>query len=91
MFDIGEFDIGDMPGFDEDGGGGVKGIRIAIDRGGTFTDCVGNSGSGRMEDDIVWFFFVSFAPFLLSLLKSTVPSYLSITTRILAKETQLGY
>ena len=30
-----------------------KGIRIAIDRGGTFTDCVGNPGSGRMEDDII--------------------------------------
>ncbi|KAJ5338778.1 hypothetical protein N7452_005506 [Penicillium brevicompactum] len=30
-----------------------KGIRIAIDRGGTFTDCVGNPGSGRLEDDIV--------------------------------------
>ena len=30
-----------------------KGIRIAIDRGGTFTDCVGNSGTGRMEDDII--------------------------------------
>ncbi|RMZ76553.1 hypothetical protein DV737_g4754, partial [Chaetothyriales sp. CBS 132003] len=31
----------------------VKGIRIAIDRGGTFTDCVGNPGTGRMEDDII--------------------------------------
>ncbi|KAF1983548.1 hypothetical protein K402DRAFT_465916 [Aulographum hederae CBS 113979] len=30
-----------------------KGIRIAIDRGGTFTDCVGNPGSGRMEDDVL--------------------------------------
>ena len=30
-----------------------KGIRIAIDRGGTFTDCVGNSGTGKMEDDII--------------------------------------
>ena len=30
-----------------------RGIRIAIDRGGTFTDCVGNPGSGRMEDDII--------------------------------------
>ncbi|KAK2750675.1 hypothetical protein FQN57_002748 [Myotisia sp. PD_48] len=30
-----------------------NGIRIAIDRGGTFTDCVGNPGTGRMEDDIV--------------------------------------
>ncbi|OQO11451.1 Uncharacterized protein B0A48_03178 [Cryoendolithus antarcticus] len=29
------------------------GIRIAIDRGGTFTDCVGNPGSGRMEDDVI--------------------------------------
>ena len=29
------------------------GIRIAIDRGGTFTDCVGNPGTGRMEDDVV--------------------------------------
>lgn len=28
-------------------------IRIAIDRGGTFTDCVGNPGSGKMEDDVV--------------------------------------
>ena len=30
-----------------------RGIRIAIDRGGTFTDCVGNPGSGNMEDDVV--------------------------------------
>ncbi|KAL9108578.1 MAG: hypothetical protein Q9227_006664 [Pyrenula ochraceoflavens] len=30
-----------------------RGIRIAIDRGGTFTDCVGNPGSGNMKDDIV--------------------------------------
>ncbi|KAL6714723.1 hypothetical protein ACLMJK_008148 [Lecanora helva] len=30
-----------------------RGIRIAIDRGGTFTDCVGNPGSGKMEDDII--------------------------------------
>ncbi|KAI9762542.1 MAG: hypothetical protein M4579_000345 [Chaenotheca gracillima] len=30
-----------------------RGIRIAIDRGGTFTDCVGNSGSGKMKDDIL--------------------------------------
>ena len=30
-----------------------RGIRIAIDRGGTFTDCVGNPGSGKMEDDVV--------------------------------------
>lgn len=33
--------------------GTPKGIRIAIDRGGTFTDCVGNSGSGKIEDDII--------------------------------------
>ncbi|KAJ9226833.1 hypothetical protein DTO027B5_2049 [Paecilomyces variotii] len=30
-----------------------RGIRIAIDRGGTFTDCIGNSGSGKLEDDVV--------------------------------------
>ncbi|EXJ60174.1 5-oxoprolinase (ATP-hydrolysing) [Cladophialophora yegresii CBS 114405] len=36
-----------------DAGRGEGGIRIAIDRGGTFTDCVGNPGTGRMEDDIV--------------------------------------
>ncbi|KAJ5733358.1 hypothetical protein N7493_002144 [Penicillium malachiteum] len=30
-----------------------KGISIAIDRGGTFTDCVGNPGTGKLEDDIV--------------------------------------
>ncbi|KAJ5946242.1 hypothetical protein N7454_003081 [Penicillium verhagenii] len=30
-----------------------NGIRIAIDRGGTFTDCIGNPGSGRLEDDVV--------------------------------------
>ncbi|KAK0515252.1 hypothetical protein JMJ35_002631 [Cladonia borealis] len=30
-----------------------RGIRIAIDRGGTFTDCVGNPGSGKMQDDII--------------------------------------
>ncbi|OAX82643.1 hypothetical protein ACJ72_03005 [Emergomyces africanus] len=29
------------------------GIRISIDRGGTFTDCVGNPGTGKPEDDIV--------------------------------------
>ncbi|RKP30958.1 Hydantoinase B multi-domain protein [Metschnikowia bicuspidata] len=29
------------------------GFRIAIDRGGTFTDCVGNPGTGKQEDDIV--------------------------------------
>ncbi|SCU82279.1 LAME_0C00452g1_1 [Lachancea meyersii CBS 8951] len=28
-------------------------IRIAIDRGGTFTDCIGNPGSGNSEDDVV--------------------------------------
>ncbi|KAF2760076.1 hypothetical protein EJ05DRAFT_462125 [Pseudovirgaria hyperparasitica] len=33
--------------------GSMRGIRIAIDRGGTFTDCVGNPGSGRMEDDVL--------------------------------------
>ncbi|KAB8346350.1 hypothetical protein FH972_023394 [Carpinus fangiana] len=32
---------------------GSRGIRVAIDRGGTFTDCVGNPGTGRMEDDVV--------------------------------------
>ncbi|KAI9818315.1 MAG: hypothetical protein M1832_004433 [Thelocarpon impressellum] len=32
---------------------GNGGIRIAIDRGGTFTDCVGNPGTGKMEDDVV--------------------------------------
>ncbi|KAJ5102878.1 hypothetical protein N7532_003407 [Penicillium argentinense] len=32
---------------------GDRGISIAIDRGGTFTDCVGNPGTGRLEDDIV--------------------------------------
>ena len=31
----------------------TRGIRIAIDRGGTFTDCVGNPGSGSMQDDII--------------------------------------
>ncbi|KAJ5088134.1 hypothetical protein N7456_011750 [Penicillium angulare] len=30
-----------------------NGISIAIDRGGTFTDCIGNPGTGRLEDDIV--------------------------------------
>ncbi|KAL9123787.1 MAG: hypothetical protein Q9217_006818, partial [Psora testacea] len=30
-----------------------RGIKIAIDRGGTFTDCVGNPGSGKMEDDVI--------------------------------------
>ncbi|KAL2073328.1 hypothetical protein VTL71DRAFT_10652 [Oculimacula yallundae] len=33
--------------------GSVRGIRIAIDRGGTFTDVVANPGSGEMGDDIV--------------------------------------
>lgn len=31
----------------------MTGIQIAIDRGGTFTDCIGNPGSGRQEDDVV--------------------------------------
>lgn len=31
----------------------MGGIKVAIDRGGTFTDCVGNPGSGKMEDDVV--------------------------------------
>ncbi|KAF3077965.1 hypothetical protein TWF102_004031 [Orbilia oligospora] len=31
----------------------AKGIRIAIDRGGTFTDCVGNPGTGKLSDDVV--------------------------------------
>ncbi|KAF8245224.1 hypothetical protein K440DRAFT_587359 [Wilcoxina mikolae CBS 423.85] len=31
----------------------MPGIRIAIDRGGTFTDCVGNPGSGKLEDDVI--------------------------------------
>ncbi|KAF7505765.1 hypothetical protein GJ744_000436 [Endocarpon pusillum] len=35
------------------GGASGKGVRIAIDRGGTFTDCVGNSGTGKMKDDII--------------------------------------
>ena len=30
-----------------------RGIRIAIDRGGTFTDCVGNPGTGKMCDDVL--------------------------------------
>ncbi|KAG8623020.1 hypothetical protein KVT40_007996 [Elsinoe batatas] len=34
-------------------GSGQGGIRIAIDRGGTFTDCVGNPGSGLMKDDVI--------------------------------------
>jgi len=33
--------------------GTKSGIRIAIDRGGTFTDCVGNPGTGKMEDDVL--------------------------------------
>lgn len=28
-------------------------IQIAIDRGGTFTDCIGNPGTGKVEDDVV--------------------------------------
>jgi 5-oxoprolinase (ATP-hydrolysing) len=36
-----------------DASSGQRGIRIAIDRGGTFTDCVGNPGTGKMEDDII--------------------------------------
>ncbi|KAJ9603670.1 hypothetical protein H2200_011856 [Cladophialophora chaetospira] len=36
-----------------DAGGQERGIRIAIDRGGTFTDCVGNPGTGEMQDDII--------------------------------------
>ncbi|CAR26884.1 ZYRO0C03696p [Zygosaccharomyces rouxii] len=28
-------------------------IRIAIDRGGTFTDCIGNPGTGKQEDDVI--------------------------------------
>lgn len=31
----------------------VSGIRISIDRGGTFTDCIGNPGTGKQDDDIV--------------------------------------
>ncbi|KAI5807475.1 Hydantoinase B/oxoprolinase-domain-containing protein [Peziza echinospora] len=31
----------------------ARGIRIAIDRGGTFTDCVGNPGTGKLEDDVI--------------------------------------
>ncbi|KAF4552521.1 5-oxoprolinase [Elsinoe fawcettii] len=34
-------------------GSGQGGIRIAIDRGGTFTDCVGNPGTGLMKDDVI--------------------------------------
>lgn len=37
----------------EPNGTSSKGIRIAIDRGGTFTDCVGNPGTGKMEDDVL--------------------------------------
>ncbi|KAK4614184.1 hypothetical protein CLAFUW4_09067 [Fulvia fulva] len=36
-----------------DAGSPPRGIRIAIDRGGTFTDCVGNPGTGKMEDDVL--------------------------------------
>lgn len=28
-------------------------IKIAIDRGGTFTDCIGNPGTGKAEDDVI--------------------------------------
>lgn len=28
-------------------------IRIAVDRGGTFTDCIGNPGTNKKEDDVV--------------------------------------
>lgn len=45
--------------------GEKRGIRIAIDRGGTFTDCVGNSGSGRMEDDVVCSFYFSYIELML--------------------------
>lgn len=31
----------------------TKKIRIAIDRGGTFTDCIGNPGTGKFENDVV--------------------------------------
>ncbi|QPG74197.1 hypothetical protein FOA43_001521 [Brettanomyces nanus] len=31
----------------------MGGIKIAIDRGGTFTDCIGNPGTGRAEDDVI--------------------------------------
>ncbi|AET40439.1 5-oxoprolinase Ecym_6035 [Eremothecium cymbalariae DBVPG len=31
----------------------MGGIRIAIDRGGTFTDCIGTRGSGKAEDDTI--------------------------------------
>ncbi|SCU86070.1 LAMI_0D00276g1_1 [Lachancea mirantina] len=31
----------------------MTGIRIAIDRGGTFTDCIGNPGSGNPDEDVV--------------------------------------
>lgn len=31
----------------------MAGIRIAIDRGGTFTDCIGNPGTGKAEDDVL--------------------------------------
>lgn len=31
----------------------TRNIRIAIDRGGTFTDCIGNPGSGLSEDDVI--------------------------------------
>jgi 5-oxoprolinase (ATP-hydrolysing) len=31
----------------------VTGIKISIDRGGTFTDCIGNPGTGHQDDDVV--------------------------------------
>ncbi|KAG0674753.1 hypothetical protein C6P40_001981 [Pichia californica] len=31
----------------------MPGIQISIDRGGTFTDCIGNPGTGNQEDDVV--------------------------------------
>lgn len=31
----------------------MSSIQIAIDRGGTFTDCIGNPGTGRQEDDVL--------------------------------------
>ncbi|ODV86105.1 hypothetical protein CANARDRAFT_7461 [[Candida] arabinofermentans NRRL YB-2248] len=31
----------------------MTGITIAIDRGGTFTDCVGNPGTSKQEDDVI--------------------------------------
>lgn len=31
----------------------IQGIKISIDRGGTFTDCIGNPGTGNQEDDVI--------------------------------------